>query len=318
MEENTPEKNEKRGSSLIIILFILIGVLAGTTGYFFYQLKTLQKNNEQLVSERSKVMIQVDEYREQLELLTAKYDSLIALHEGIKVELMAEREKVIQLKKEYDTYKRETSGSSFDSPEPGKRSFRERFEELKKTYDNNEALILELKAKNQELTAENFKASMKVEEFTIQNSKLTEENNKLTKTVEVAKRLKTYEIYADAVKVSGGGAKEKQTDKAKKADRIRTCFTLLENTIADKSEKSIYVAITTPDGKILSEGDRSKLTLLNGEEIQYSVRKDIFYDNKTMQLCLNWDTKEALTIGNYTVKIYADGVQIGKESFQLK
>jgi uncharacterized coiled-coil DUF342 family protein len=318
MEENTPEKNEKRGSSLIIILFILIGVLAGTTGYFFYQLKTLQKNNEQLVSERSKVMIQVDEYREQLELLTAKYDSLIALHEGIKVELMAEREKVIQLKKEYDTYKRETSGSSFDSPEPGKRSFRERFEELKKTYDNNEALILELKAKNQELTAENFKASKKVEEFTIQNSKLTEENNKLTKTVEVAKRLKTYEIYADAVKVSGGGAKEKQTDKAKKADRIRTCFTLLENTIADKSEKSIYVAITTPDGKILSEGDRSKLTLLNGEEIQYSVRKDIFYDNKTMQLCLNWDTKEALTIGNYTVKIYADGVQIGKESFQLK
>jgi uncharacterized coiled-coil DUF342 family protein len=318
MEENTPEKNEKRGSSLIIILFILIGVLAGTTGYFFYQLKTLQKNNEQLVSERSKVMIQVDEYREQLELLTAKYDSLIALHEGIKVELMAEREKVIQLKKEYDAYKRETSGSSFDSPEPGKRSFRERFEELKKTYDNNEALILELKAKNQELTAENFKASKKVEEFTIQNSKLTEENNKLTKTVEVAKRLKTYEIYADAVKVSGGGAKEKQTDKAKKADRIRTCFTLLENTIADKSEKSIYVAITTPDGKILSEGDRSKLTLLNGEEIQYSVRKDIFYDNKTMQLCLNWDTKEALTMGNYTVKIYADGVQIGKESFQLK
>ena len=318
MQENTPEKNEKRSSSLIIILFILIGILAGTSGYFFYQLNTLQKNNEQLVSERSKVMIQVDEYREQLELLTAKYDSLIALHEGIKVELMAEREKVIQLKKEYDSYKRETSGTSFDSPEPGQKSFRQRFEDLKKTYNDNESLILELKAKNQELTAENFKAVKQVEEFTVQNSKLTEENNKLIKTVEVAKRLKTYEIYADAVKVSGGGAKEKQTDKAKKADRIRTCFTVLENTIADKNEKSIYLAITTPDGKILSEGDRSKLTLINGEEVQYSVRKDIFYDNKTMQLCLNWDTKEALTAGSYTVKIYADGVQIGKESFLLK
>lgn len=318
MQENSTETNEKQGRSLVIILFILIGILAGTTGYFYYQLETVKKNNAQLVGERVKVMEQVDEYREQLELLTAKYDSLIALHEGIKAELMAEREKVIQLKKEYEAYKRETNGSSFDAPQPGQKSFRQRFEELKQTYNQNEALILELKAKNQELTAENFKANKKVEEFTVQNTKLTEENNKLTKTVEVAKRLKTYEIYADAVRVSGGGAKEKQTDKAKKADRIRTCFTVLENTIADKSEKSIYLTITDPDGKVLSEGDRSRITLLNGEEIQYSVRKDIFYDNKNMQLCMNWDTKEPLTPGNYTVKLYADGVQIGKESFMLK
>ncbi|MCB0819156.1 MAG: hypothetical protein KDC13_00940, partial [Bacteroidetes bacterium] len=199
-------------------------------------------------------------------------------------------------------------------------SLRQRLEELQQQYDESEAVILELKAQNQELTNENFRAQKLVEETKEQNDKLVLENSKLNKTVEIAKRLKSYELYADAVKVSGGGSKEKATDKAKKADRIRVCFTILDNQLADKQEKSVYAVIKDPDGKTFTQGDKSMLTLLNGSEIQYSVKKEIFYDNKVMQICLNWDVTqdEALTAGKYMVEIYSDGVQIGATDFTLK
>jgi predicted RND superfamily exporter protein len=249
-------------------------------------------------------------------MLTAKYDSLMQAHEGLRAELEVERQKVVTLLAEYETLKK--NGGSLNGPSGA--SMRQRLEELQQTYDESEAVILELKAKNQELTNENFRSKKQLEETAEQNSKLTSENSKLNKTVEIAKRLKTYEVYADAVRVSGGGTKEKQTDKAKKADRIRVCFTVLDNQLADKQEKLLYAVIKGPDKRVFVEGDKSKITLLNGDEIPYSVKKEVFYDNKVMQLCLNWEVKqtEPLMVGTYQVSIYCDGVQIGATEFTLK
>lgn len=308
------ENNEKKGGALVIILFIVIGILAGISGYLAFQLNDQKELNSKLISEREKAVKDVDEYRIQLELLAAKYDSLILFHEGIRQELEEERAKVYKLMAEYDALKSSGAvGSGLGNP-----NMRARLEDLQQRYDESESIIQQLKAKNQELTAENFKNSRKLEEVTTENVKLAEDNTKLNKIAEVAKRLKTYEIYADAVRLTSGGKKEKQTDKAKKADRIRVCFTVLENIIADKGEKSLYAVIKTPGGNTLAEGDRSKITLMSGDEIAYSVKKDIFYDNKNMQICMNWDLKDKIEAGTYKVELYAEGVLIGKESFDLK
>jgi len=321
METNSPqgETEEKEGGKnriVVIILSILIAVLALLSGYLFFQVNELKAEAEKLRSEKVKAESDTDDYRAQLQLLTAKYDSLIQVHDGLRTELEIERAKVVQLMKDYDALKR-SGGSMSDG---NGLSMRQRLEELQQKYDENEAVILELKAQNQELTNENFRAQKLVEETKIQNDKLAQENSKLNKTVEIAKRLKTYELYADAVKLSGGGTKEKATDKAKKADRIRVCFTVLDNQLADKQEKSVYAVIKDADGKTFTQGDKSMLTLLNGNEIQYSVKKEIFYDNKVMQICLNWDMtqNEELKAGKYTVDIYSDGVQIGATDFTLK
>ncbi len=321
MENNSPqvEQEEKEGGNnriVVIILILVIALLGLLSGYLFFQVNDLKKEAEMLRNEKVKAETDTDEYRDQLQLLTAKYDSLIQVHEGLRAELEIERGKVVQLMSDYQALKR--SGGSMSGGNG--LSLRQRLEELQQQYDESEAVILELKAQNQELTNENFRAQKLVEETIAQNEKLNQENSKLNKTVEIAKRLKTYELYADAVKVSGGGTKEKQTDKAKKADRIRVCFTVLDNQLADKQEKLIYAAIKDPDGKTFTQGDKSMLTLLNGSEIQFSVKKEIFYDNKVMQLCLNWDVNqtEALKEGTYMVELYADGVQIGTTDFTLK
>lgn len=311
--EETPEK-ENKGRGLIILLFILVALFAALSGYLYVQLNSIKKESEALKAQTEQAGKDIDEYRAQLQELTAKYDSLMQAHEGLKAELGAERDKVVALMRDYERLK--ANGGTPDSP-AGK-GFKARLEELQQAYDENEAIIADLKAKNQELTNENFKAVKQMEELNAQNSKLTQENSKLSKTVDIAKRLKTYEVYADAVRVSG--TKEKPVTKASKADRLRVCFTVLDNQIADKQEKAIYAVIKDPNKKTFTTGDRSKITLLNGDEIPYSVKKDIFYDNKVMQLCLNWEVmkEEKLQPGKYTVQIYSDGVQIGETEFDLK
>jgi uncharacterized coiled-coil DUF342 family protein len=311
-----PEEKENKKGGLLIILIVITALLAVLSGYLFYQVGKLEKETEALKTQKVEAEKDTDEYRAQLQMLTAKYDSLMQAHEGLRAELEVERQKVVTLMADYEALKK--SGGSLNSP--GGVSMRQRLEELQQTYDESEAVILELKAKNQELTNENFRSKKQLEETAEQNSKLTTENSKLNKTVEIAKRLKTYEVYADAVRVSGGGTKEKQTDKAKKADRIRVCFTVLDNQLADKQEKLLYAVIKGPDKKVFVEGDKSKITLLNGEEVPYSVKKEVFYDNKVMQLCLNWEVKQtdALLVGQYQVEIYCDGVQIGATDFTLK
>lgn len=323
MENNTPqgeqleEKEESKNRGAIIILVVIIALLAALSGYLFFQVSELKTEAESLRTVKVKAESDTDEYRAQLQLLTAKYDSLMQVHEGLRSELEIERNKVVKLLSEYEALKRSSGGAGQPAGSP---SMRQRLEELQQRYDDNEGIILQLKTKNQELTTENFRATKEVEEAKVQNDKLNTENSKLNKTVEIAKRLKTYEVYADAVRVSGGGSKEKQTDKAKKADRLRVCFTVLDNQLADKQEKLVYAVIKDAEGRVFTEGDKSKLTLLNGDEISYSVKKEIFYDNKVMQLCLNWEVKqtEDLKAGQYQVEIYSDGVQIGKTDFTLK
>jgi len=320
MENNTPsnetEEKENKGRGLLLVLFILIALLTAVSGYLFFELSALKKEKAELANQKDAAEKDTDEYRNQLRELTAKYDSLMQAHEGLRSELETERAKVVKLFADYEALKK--SGGNLNSPSGA--SLRTRLEQLQQTYDESEGIIQELKAKNQELTNENFLATKKLEETNVQNGKLTTENSKLNKTVEVAKRLKTYEVYADAVRVSGGGKKEKATEKASKANRLRVCFTVLDNTLADKQEKSVYVVIKDSDKKTFTTGDKSKITLLNGDEISYSIKKEIFYDNKVMQLCLNWEVgqTEPLKPGSYSVEIYAEGVQIGQTDFELK
>ena len=315
--ENSQKDSSNKSRGLLLLLLIgLIAALSALSGYLYVQMNGLKAEAQKLKTQQEQSNRDIDEYRMQLQELTAKYDSLMLSHQGLRTELTQERDKVVALMRDYERLK--ASGGSAESP--GGKNLRARLEELQQAYDENEAIILELKAKNQELTDENFKASKKVEELNAQNSKLTDDNGKLTKTVDVAKRLKTYEVYADAVRLSSDKTKEKPTTKASKADRIRVCFTVLDNQIADKQEKILYAVVKDPDGKTFSNGDRSSIALLNGNEISYSVKKEIFYDNKVMQLCMNWDvvSEEKLTAGEYNVEIYAEGVQIGQSSFELK
>ncbi|NJK95487.1 MAG: hypothetical protein HC905_11790 [Bacteroidales bacterium] len=64
-----------------------------------------------------------------------------------------------------------------------------------------------------------------------------------------------------------------------------------------------------------SEGD---VFSFQGENIVYSAKRQIEYENKDLDVCIFWDNNDKLITGTYTVDIFTDGVLIGTTKFNIK
>ena len=172
---------------------------------------------------------------------------------------------------------------------------------------------------NKTLKNENEKITGKYEEEHSKATKLTEEKENLTQKVSLASTLKAYNIKGTPVRMKSGGKKEELEDKAKRAEKIRVTFTLSENLIAPSGAKTIYIRIARPDDKILSIGaDDANSFDYKGDKIQFSIKKDIDYQNKAQDITMYWDKTEEFTAGTYVVSVFTDGLLIGESQFALK
>ena len=142
----------------------------------------------------------------------------------------------------------------------------------------------------------------------------------LTEKVNSAAVLRAYKITGMAVR--GSGDKERVTDKAKRAEKIKVCFTLGENPLLSAGAKNIYIRISRPDKLILTRGKGDDYSFsYKGEILQYTMRETVNYQNQAIDLCTYWinrSTKESLPEGMYVVSVYADDFEIGQTSFELK
>ena len=172
---------------------------------------------------------------------------------------------------------------------------------------------------NKVLKEENVQITDKFEKEQVKTTELTKDKEQLSEKVSLASTLKAYNIKGVPIRLKSGGKKEEVADKAKKADKIKVIFTLSENLIAANGNKTIYVRIARPDEKILTVSNDDTYTFdYNGEKIQYSVKKDIDYQNRAMEITLYWDKVEDFTPGAYVVSVFTDGYLIGEAQFGLK
>jgi predicted nuclease with TOPRIM domain len=152
------------------------------------------------------------------------------------------------------------------------------------------------------------------------SEQLTNEKNSLNQKIDMGAKLKAYQLFADAVKVKGSD-KESTTTKAKRADRVRACFTLSENKLAKKENKTIFMKITAPGEEVLvtSTDDNNTFTG-DGQKQFYSAKKDVFYEQESKEMCLAFTKKDNVDFkqGKYKVEIFVDGVNIGTTNFELK
>ena len=173
---------------------------------------------------------------------------------------------------------------------------------------------------NQELEKENLemKEEIKIAQRNFRN--LEQEKEVLTGKVEEASILGTYSLVGTPVYLRGSG-KEVPTDKVRRVKRISVCFTLSENKIVPAGEKTLYVRIAQPDKEILSAGRGDSYTFQHkGETLQYSVKKNLNYQNEAVELCLKYDLRETQEIqaGIYHVDVFDGDNNIGHTTFELK
>ncbi len=305
--ENTPQQppqeKKSRSSLIFLILSVLFFLISGLLGFLLY---TQKQQTAQITVERNTIALEKDSLSSELNDLLGKYDAMEKQNGTLSAELQAEKDKVIAMQEQIDRLRASGDGTKVAK-------FKKEIEAMKTRYAELEAQVAALKAENSGLKDENTKVKEEVVVKTQEVTKLSGENTQLTGKVALGSLLKAYGIKAEPVK----GDKEKITTKAKRVEKVRVCFTLSENKIAKSGSKDLYVRIEAPDGKVLSK-DASDEIEVNGEKKQFSVKKEIMYENSQMDICIYYNKADKFTKGSYNVQIYADNTNIGGGNFELK
>jgi len=197
---------------------------------------------------------------------------------------------------------------------------RKKFEMLQKVAQGYVRQMDSLYTVNRELQAENEKIRQEVKTEQGRNQNLMKDKEDLKEKMNQAAYIKAYDVTVTPCKVKSGGNKEQVTDKASRTDRLRVCFTLGENPLVPSGKRIIYVRIQRPDGVIVIKSKYDTF-VFNGQTLPYSLREDVTYTGKAMNVCVVWtkkDNDKPAMKGKYIVTVFADDKAIGDGSFELK
>lgn len=303
--EKTPsiEKKGNKANKFMIVVIILLFAFCGYLIWQNMQLQDIIVNNNITITD---VTSERDQVKSDLEDMLAQYTEMEENNQELSEELAAEKAKIEDLikkakGKDWTIYK-----------------LRKETETLRTIMKGFVVQIDSLQQANIHLEKQNTEVRTELSSEKDKTKNLTEENEDLSDLVTVASYLKTSNLKASGIKVKSNNT-GKETDKAKRVNKIRTDFTILKNNITVAGKKWVYVRVLTPDGKVLSEKtDDSNKFDFNGVRGLYSSKKQIDYKNQQLNLSIDWIKTEEFPIGEYIVEVYADGVDIGKTKFSLK
>jgi hypothetical protein len=161
------------------------------------------------------------------------------------------------------------------------------------------------------LRSENIEVKQKLIQTEIEKEELTVQKEELTQMVEKASVLSAKNIVITPL-----NKRSKENLRSDKVDKIRTCFTIRENSVIPPGNKIIYLRIARPDDVILTSG--VNLFEYQGEQVVFSASREVQYENVDIELCIFWTNDGQLIPGTYRVNIYVDGNDIGSITFALK
>jgi hypothetical protein len=150
----------------------------------------------------------------------------------------------------------------------------------------------------------------------VKNAELNTQNTNLSGKVTTALKLQLSALEANAVSLNAKGV-EKPTASAGKANRIKACFTVAQNAIAETSKRTVYMRINTPDGRVLPSQSEERSMKVGSETIYFSAKTDITYEGKQVQSCAAFDLTSTLKPGTYTVEVFSDNAKIGTSTLVL-
>jgi len=173
---------------------------------------------------------------------------------------------------------------------------------------------------NRELQNENERIRQEVKTEQSRNYSLMKDKEALSEKMNQAAFIKAYDVTVTPYKLKSGGNKEQVTDKATRTDRLRVCFTIGENPLVQSGKKIIYIRIQRPDYVVVTKSKYDTF-VFDGQTLSYSIREDISYQGKAINLCVDWtkkDNDKPAMKGRYVVYVYADDTEIGSGTFELK
>jgi len=292
----TQSNNNNRAKILIGLLVVLLVSLAG------YTYTLIQQNKETvLFLEADKAEVQ-----KELEALVVSYNEILQDNKLKDKDLIAARDRVIVLLDSVKDYK--ANLSIITRYKAQVRGLKNERAQLFKRADSLLVVTQRLAIEKDSTTAVLIKTIKVVDSVTTANTQLF---NSLEKGALIG----ISNLDATAIIVRKGG-KIKETKRASRADKIRVCYTIAPNTLAQAGDRVLYVQVINPDNNII--GDKSNITF--GQDLlTYSKSESVFYENQALDVCaIVGTTGQDVLKGLYTINIFDAQRQIGSTTLMLK
>lgn len=300
MEQNQFEKLKKKYNTIIAILSVIIVVLAILLIMVKSNVNTIVVEKETAVEQRDELKFELEELLAEHELIKSEYGQLtdqLTEKDSMIIAQAKEIEKLINSQADHRRIKRQL----------------DYLRGITQGYVNQ---IDSLYTVNQQLTAEIVTTRKSLDSEKQRSFELSQEKTGLEEKITSAAVLRAYNISIKALNLRSSG-KESETDRARRADAIRVCFTVSENSLIPAGTKDIYVRIARPDNYILTQGGYT--FIYQGNRIQFSEKGNINYNQKSQNVCITYNRGEVeFKPGKYGVNIFADDNEIGSTSFELK
>jgi predicted polyphosphate/ATP-dependent NAD kinase len=192
--------------------------------------------------------------------------------------------------------------------------------DLNGKIDGYVAEIERLQGENQTLTTEKNTLTTQKTELEQNLSNTQTEKKVAEEKVDIGSTLHASSFSIAAINEKSSG-KEKATSTAKRADKFRISFDLDENRIAPSGQKDLYILVTDPAGKLVSEQGLTSgtfTTRLDGEK-QFTNKVSVDYEQGARKN-VSFDLKQTdkYQPGAYKVEVYHNGFKIGENTVQLK
>jgi phage shock protein A len=309
----TPNPQPRGSNNKSIVIGVLAAALLGTWGYWLY------KNNQsaqEITSHQTKETAYMSA-RDSVQMLyndaLSRLDSITGTNNNLQGQLSDRTSEIAKLKSQINGILKKRNATQAELAKA-----KDLINELNSKIENLEADNARLTGENQQLTSAN--TQLTTEKSTLEQNlqTTTAEKDELASTVDVASTFSASNFKITPIKEKRNGI-EKTTTTAKRVDKLVVDFDV-ENRIAKTGPADLYVIVTAPDGKVISDPSLNSGTFTTRTEgdKSFTNKVSIDYEQGTRKAVSIPIRQNDFQTGDYKIEVYNNGFKIGEGVRTLK
>ncbi|GAB1857982.1 hypothetical protein MHTCC0001_28190 [Flavobacteriaceae bacterium MHTCC 0001] len=294
MESNKSNTGLKVALGIALVLFI-------ATGFYTMNLYSESKKTEKELNDEKELVMN------DLSAMAKQYDEAIAENDITNKDLVAARERIQGL---MDSLKiSETNVKSLWR-------YKSKYRSLQKEMDILLAQNDSLRIENSYLATSLDSTRVRLEESAMFRDSLLVQNTALAEVVENASILNTVDLKGFGV-IERTSGKLIPTERAKRADKIRVCFTVAKNPLVQAGDQELYVQVISPENNILGANEQ---VVFGDKTLNYSVISKFNYENTNLNVCefVTSNASGEFVSGRYIVNVFNQKNLVSSSEFTLK
>ena len=309
----TPNPQPRGSNNKGIIIGVLAAALLGTWGYWLYK---NNQSSQEITSHETKETAYMSA-RDSVQMLyndaLSRLDSITGNNNNLQGQVTDKTTEISKLKSEINSILKKKNATQAELAKA-----KDLITQLNSKIENLEADNARLTGENQQLTSANTQLG---EEKTALQQNLqttTAEKDELASTVDVASTFSASNFQISPIHEKKNG-KEKTTTTAKRVDKLVVGFDV-ENRIAKSGPADMYVIVTAPDGKVISDPSMNSgsFTTRNEGDKTFTSKVSVDYEQGTRKAMSVPIRQNDFQTGDYKIEVYHNGFKIGEGVKTLK